>query len=679
MVLERLRLVIGAEMKKLLSFLLFGPLLANAAGNNGISPEIQKKLADFKPGISRKVIYNTGFEAPFGINGIKAKGYSLAREGINGSGCLKFTRSNPAEYSVFAIPLDLKAQTDYTVEFYARGENLRRHNGYVGVGLVCIEYTLNGKYVKGEYPSIMPTEEFKKYTLKVSTASLGKRKFDKAHIAFYLRKDWTGTAWIDDLTVTGGRGETHAVVVNEPKMLTFRNQNGKFKLVCDSRFGTMLGAHVTLRNGGKVRELLLKSDKIGVLECDFGTLTVGNADMDVQLLDLNKKLFLEKQQFNFSVRPADDKIPANAAFIDKYGRLIVNGKPFMPVGCYGYAAARSLKMIEEAGFNCLLDYTNVKSDRQKIISMLDLVQKHDLKYIFSLIPCEPGSGGVWYNGKKGELDILEKIVADIRNHPALLAYYIGDERPLGALPNLVKMREAINKLDVWHPAYVVSMVQQSYLFPQYAVAMDIGGLDIYPYGINDKNIIPQLKQHIEAYKKMDKAHLPHWCVPQMFNWGSYKAKNKEEYKKFRWPTPEEMRIQTLIHAILGARGFIFYSQSDIIKADRFEPGISQKRMAMAKELTSMLRKLEPYIMSVRQAPAIKVKTDNKNNLLLRAFSDENGKLCIIAAAFGPVNAEITLPANANLKSEYGRFKKISDNCYRFTAKNIDSDILFPAQ
>ena len=686
-------------MKKLSLFALAGCMVfipgiseAESTVPGGKSPEIRKKLASFKPGISREMIYNTGFEPPFNKGKKLSKGFSLPREGINGNTGLKYVRNDANEYTLFAIPLNLKPGKKYTIEFYARGENLQRSKGWLGPGIVFLEYyTANGKYVGGQYPDILPGTEFKKYTVPFSTKGISK-KFDNSRIGFYLRKGWTGTIWIDDLTVTSGSGETHAVVINEPKMLTFCDNYGKIKLVCNPRFGGMLGAHVTLRNGGKVHELLLKSDKNGFLTGDFDQLTPGKAVMDIQLLDLKKKLFLEKQQFNLSVRPANNPIPAHAALLDKHGRVIINGKPFMPIGCYAYSSKKTFKMLADAGFNCFIDYTNIGmaaagkfgSQRANILATLDLAHSCGLKNIFSFTACEPGTGGVWFDGKKGELDVLEKIVSAIKNHPALLAYYIGDERPLAALPSLMKMRESINRLDIWHPTWAVTTFEQLLHFPQYAVCADIFGFGGYPFGhypIRDQTQIgPSMKKYSPAYNRIKTAHTPVWSVPQMFNWGTYKAKDLQDYKtNHRWPTLEEMRMQTILHAILGAKAFIYYSQFDILKTDKkFEPGVTEKRWVMAKDITSMLHKLEPFLMGVGKVPEIKVTTDKKDNLQFRAFTSDDGKLCILAVAFEPVKAIFHVPGNVELRSQYGRFKKLGNGRWQFTADGIGSDILLPA-
>ena len=674
----------------LFSTFLLSALLCGAMEKDERSPEIRKQLAAFTPGTARETVYNTGFEPPFGRNGIKVRGYSIAREGINGSSALKFTRTNPKEYNTFSIPLALKPNRKYMIEFYARGEQLRRQTGNEGIGLACIEYTSRQKWVYGEYPSLMPEKDWKKFTLNVLTALPGNKPFDRGRIVFYLRKGWTGTVWIDDLTVTSGDSETHAVVLNEPKMLTFRNGSGKISLACDPRFADKLGAHLTLRNGGRILDRLLVSDKSGLLSGDFGTLAPGPAMLEIQLLDRKKKLLLEKQKFHLRVLPADEPVPSNAALLDKYGRLIVNGKPFMPIGVYASMSEKSFRMIAEAGFNCLQGYNNFWMAPEKkrgsqlanILAMMDDMNRHGLKFIFSLLLCEPGTGGTLFEGKRGELDVIEKIVPAIREHPALLAYYIGDERPLASLPAMLSMRETINRHDAWHPTWAVSMLHQNVFFPQYGTCMDVTGIDSYPFGIihSPHNVIPVLRGHADAYRQMNYARLPHWCVPQMFSHGIYKAgDSRSEYEKYRWPTREEMRMQTLLHAILGAKGFIFYSQFDILKGNRWEPGISEKRWAMAAELAAMLRKLEPFLMGIRKVPAIGIAADKKENLSLRAFAADDGTLCIPAVSFGPVRAIISVPPGMKFRSEYGRFRKLPDGRWQFNADGMDSDILFPAR
>ena len=61
-----------------------------------------------------------------------------------------------------------------------------------------------------------------------------------------------------------------------------------------------------------------------------------------------------------------------------------------------------------------------------------------------------------WSGEKGTLNMTRKLVNSIKDHPALLGYYLTDELSEEQLSVPVQMRQLINHLDPYHPTFTLS-------------------------------------------------------------------------------------------------------------------------------------------------------------------------------------------------------------------------------
>src|SRR5512143_1208201 len=93
---------------------------------------------------------------------------------------------------------------------------------------------------------------------------------------------------------------------------------------------------------------------------------------------------------------------------------------------------------------------------------LDVARKHGLKAMLQdglLAPATLDSPE-----QRAKLDAL---IARVRNHPALAAYFITDEPSAAAFPGLGKLADYLRERDPKHPAYIN-------LFPTYANNQQLG-------------------------------------------------------------------------------------------------------------------------------------------------------------------------------------------------------------
>ena len=126
---------------------------------------------------------------------------------------------------------------------------------------------------------------------------------------------------------------------------------------------------------------------------------------------------------------------ANAVQVDRLGGgLRVDGLPWFPFGFYCYWPVQPTLAGEEAvrGFNLLSPYQpNDPGSLGERIAYLDRAAALGMKVHYQLLDVS-GGGGV-YSGSGREIppeqrdEWLRSEIEAVRNHPALLAWYIADE------------------------------------------------------------------------------------------------------------------------------------------------------------------------------------------------------------------------------------------------------------
>lgn len=634
---------------------------------------------------SGRIVFATGFETAAEQEMKLPQCYSIGRFGRNGSHCLKVERRNPKAYTLKGFRVSVVPGKNYLLEFYARSGNLRRNSSSSGApGIAGFEYYgSDGKWIAGKYLHLgVPGEEWRKYSLTLSIPE--NPKIAKVSLLFYLCKGWTGTLWIDDIMLRN-LGTIHSAVIVEPGNLCFRNGDGRFILKCYQDSPDALAARLTLSNGGKDYEQVLEVGPDKILRGDFGKLSPGKAGLKIELLDRKRKKIIARESFR--MRVTDGKVPENAALIDRYGRLIVNGKPFMPVGAFATLDGNLEKQVgrlQEAGLNSVIGYCNFamkaapakKTQQENILAALDLLERSGIKSIFCVKECIPDFGtGESFDGVRGWLEPVREIARAIRKHPALLAWYIGDEVPVSNIGNLIRLRETLAEEDPFHPAWTVTYEANE--FPRYATASDIVGYDGYPF--RKKSVPVDLRRHYENILKMNSAGLPHWGVPQVFCWGNHLAENRSEYGDYIVPSLENMRTAALLFVAGGAKGFLFYSMQDIFTlSGKYNPDPAAHAAEQWKKVgktAEMLKELEPFIMSAEPAPGV---TFDGTRAAVRAFRAEDGRECVVIVPFrektGPIKLKIG--SEKEFVSKYGHTGNTGDGMYEFTADRLESDLLF---
>lgn len=629
-----------------------------------------------------ETVMTINFDKPEDAARKMPKGFIIrAGEGWTGSSALCYERNDPGDYPLFSIPLtDLTPGTTYIVKARVRGEGLKHVSGERNKPeVICIEYKVNGVWAGGIYGVNMPGAGG-----DWQDVSINFKAQEETQLVLYMGKRFTGKLWFDEVEIRS-LASAPAYLITRPDRLSFFGGKGDFVLHTDRKLAENQRLFVKAENAGKTQDIVLKQ-KDADYEGKIRGLRPGKVEITVRIADMERKVIVSEQKFLLTAYPAT-KPPKSACRIDEYNRAVIDGKPFMPLGVFGYADETGYKRLQEAGFNCVQMYRSLglkgdvdhKDPVRNMKEGLDLLDKYGLKMIYSLKNQHPHvKKHVLKWGDAEGLDAVnELIVKTGKDHPALLAWYVSDEAHRQYIPELVHLRQTISQTDPWHPTW--TLTNNAGDFPDYGLLGDVVGID--PYVISYSNTEQSIKSIKAAMISAMKAGTPVWIVPQINNPAIWY--NKENFKNTHFPTLEELRAMPLYAAICGAKGFIFYSYFDIwLHYDKLGGyGTAAREWAKVVEMVKPLRELEPFIMSKRRQLPLHVECDRKDAVEASAMFDDKGNFrIVIIGTGGNAQATIILPKalqerKAVLRSKYGKTRPIGDGRYQFSAGGVDSDIL----
>ena len=605
-------------------------------------------------------------------------------EGLNSSRALYVKRSSQEETKGWASqPVTLEPGKSYRVSCYAKANITEKGKYKVGASFILSFYdgkrkldqiyndglitSSDGKWVRLEREFTVPLEQ-KQCILDVG-----------------LYNGFLGEAWFDDLHIE--LDDQYFVYVAAPGNRLLYLDEPQLRVVA-------------VRTGGEIAPgTVAKMDIVGqdfslsvteelqdrTATLKFNGLHLGPAEALLSLLAPDGKTILAQEKFQMNIVESANR---QGSHIDIHGRLLVDGKPFMPLGFYiGQLNKDDIDMISDAGFNTVLPYASMylrfnygapgnPAELRKTLEVMDYCQQKGLRLVFSIANVwEEGRYAIrdWY-GTKGPDEVVKAAIKAFGKHPAMLAWYIYDEPPASKRETLIGRRALVNENDPDHVTFLVSMhFNELYNF---ASGSDVGGVDPYPIA----NRIQDMYQVRRAAVASGKLHKPFWGVPQIFN-QAYYTKTTEENHHMMWheihrdPSEEEIRSMCFRLAQSGARGFIFYYWSCIKDTENRskDPEYFPRNFAKMKKIAATMKTLEPYLLSVSETVEVPLAKVSGKVLATKHY-DDNQNPCILITAEGPGPAEAVLQLEGNYRSLFNR-TECHDGEYHFQGENISSDML----
>ena len=577
------------------------------------------------------LIKNPGFENG-AANWNIAKGTAQVVSDVahSGKSSLHYTNADPQIYKMFTQKLDVHPGQHLLFSAWVKGENL---TGKEGAGLFVQSYD-GSKYIGGAFPSTLTgTFDWKlvkgEYSVPPSATS--------TTLGLYLRKGMTGTAWFDDVMVQVEQPVPFASFMEYP------NYRGLLKQGDGTpwKFTVNINALPNWPDGNvNIKNVLTDSSGKVLLGRDFQT-SSGDASVDITfappanlplgdytlkqtISDPNGKVGLEKEEAIHVVA----KMPK--VYIDKDGFTVEDGKRIFPLGVYlGPTDDENLQRISDGGFNTILCYGYGSGKDPQ--AYMQRAQKHHLKVVYSVKDMYPDL-------RKAGPDAMEKAagyIKQMRDNPALLAWYTNDELGSEWLPKLGEMYTQVKQLDPDHPAFQV--LYQMGIMQKYFDVTDILGADPYPVGSADLT-----KTATNTRITMAAAHGARgvWIVPQLMDWAVY-----HEDRTPHPPSLDEMRNQAYQAIINGATGLIWYSYYDMMyeKAPRGESTknmtLFNKRWADASSMAHEIDAITPAILNGERV-SLDMPTDAKVEAAALQYKDQ---LLILLANPYYQEEKVTLP------------------------------------
>lgn len=653
----------------------------------------------------RNVVQNPAFD-----EGSEGKGWVLGKEAVisathgrNQRG-LGIQRTDPKAYSINTQKLKLKPNTKYIAGVWIKNEGFDPNLKNCWLGTFGIEWYKGKQNLISSYVKSTGNADWKLYTIEFTT---GKDPDLEYVIVLFVGKGRTGTASFDDVFIrevgaqwlpavlfphTTSLDAAHAKMEIGSAILGefYYPQKQKPQLECiASLHGETF--KFTAERDGKIRD--------NRVSFDFGKLPEGNYRLDLTLADTANKVILAKRTDLKMQAVSSEKSASSKVRIDSFGRMLVDGKPFLPVGLFvGGVNKQDVDLWSKSPFNFVMPYggaalkwpgENEKNrDSENLTLALDKLQAAGIKFGCNLLTSYPHfehPQKSWWDGKDIGIDPrVDKIADVIKNHPATLFYYICDEMPAARYREIEERRAQLNRRDPGHPTLAVYFQYPD--LPYYSTCQDILGLIFYPITDRKSRSLELIVNNMEAARAVvEKSNgtMSLWAVGQAFNWGAYEKDRKRYETQYRYPTEHEYIAMALLPAIYGAKGYLFYSYQEL----RYVHGSmdeTEKMIEFCREwpkvcaMGKVLRELEPFLLSLKKAPEVKVETA-QGKVKARAFVDDSEKqIRVLITGIGPGDADaiLTIPGKTDMKSQYGKTENLGGGKYRFKGTDICCDILY---
>ncbi|MBM3497144.1 MAG: hypothetical protein FJX74_00595 [Armatimonadetes bacterium] len=565
-----------------------------------LAPGASLAADDWQP---PNLVANPGFEEVAADGKAVGWGNYTTTIGVAHSGerSLCHENTDPGSYVLCSQKIALTPGKAYEVGVWIRTENVE---GPETGATLCLEwYGEGGEYLGGHYPAgFEGTHDWQRLTGVSGRVPEGAVN---CTVICYLRRGITGKAWWDDVEVRQWRQPPLETMLLKPNYrgevlpgarqaeVLARLELQDWELGLDD---VALRTEVRRRPGGELvwSGIRRPTGAETLLRVSTQGLAAGTYDLRVSVERRDGRAELEMETWR--LRAPDPAAPASRpSYIDEHNRLVIDGKPFFPLGMYwGTIAEEELRVYADSAFNCLMPYGAPTQEQ------MDLAQRLGLKVIYSVKDIYHGSAYCPEDIRTtdDERAFIEAKVEAYRDHPALLAWYLNDELSQEYMPRLEAHQEWLEELDPGHPTWVV--LYQVGEVQHYVRTFDVIGTDPYPIpGDAARRAGVWTQRTVDAVR----GARPVWMVPQVFNWACYR-KTEQEQQALRPPTLPEMRSMTWQCLARGAQGLIYYSWFDI-RRDTVVP--FEEQWDYVKQVATEVSGMVPVLLSVETAPVFQTR------------------------------------------------------------------------
>ena len=519
----------------------------------------------------------------------------VAGEGVNGTRALVYeNESDKVPYCWVTQEVSIEGGRHYTFETWLRTENIRCD--MQGATIFINWRNPDGK--KGEFWGMGAQKGTHDQWAKCGASVFIPKGVTSVRVNLILRKGSLGKACFDNVLLRAEMDKPVIAVVASSYRRMASTGREKFTAVLGvdtekTPLQRLSGSFEWRGGDGRIRVAAPQTmtDKSATIELDVvRDIAMGVNSVAFTLKDLSTGKVIGSATNLFSRVSA---LPERKVYIDSHGRCIVDGKPFFPLGFYCTTIdGRLMKHLVDTPFNVLMPY-----DRPRTAKPLDLAHAQGVKVLYSLIDYFAGSRHAKHiKNEADEYKAIKGRVDSYKNHPAILGWYMSDEKPIAAIGSMVRHAQWMEDLDPDHPTWTVLLTSGSKDVSKYIEASDVLGSDPYPIGL--------MKEEIGLCSETTRQMVAGtfgargiWQVPQVFDWTAFRPNAKTDWGA-RAPTRDEMANMFWQCIAEGANGLIAYTLNERHLTvngrtfdDRWPEIVSVGRDIKAKE--SILLSIEP--------------------------------------------------------------------------------------
>ncbi|HIT75107.1 MAG TPA: hypothetical protein IAA98_05955 [Candidatus Avipropionibacterium avicola] len=537
---------------------------------------------------------------------------------LDGDWVMHVHRDDPSVYLTSQTQIPYTPGTEYVLTGHLRAENLSREDKVDGARMALEAYDLNGKWIYGRYgPSIKDAEFVEQVLVFAPTAIVAELR-----LTLFLGSGITGDAYFDDIVVREQAPTPFATALVTPSYRGLLVPGDHDEV----RMQVMLGLTDEAMGRYRVQVELARGETIvsqdeyqAAAEIEFTHpgegLAPGEYEVRVRLVDADGEAVAE-DAWPVRVLGSTDELPDR--WVDRHGRLRQGSELDFPLGFFSSSVQESnLALMEGSSFDCMLPYGNPRRE------WLDLMEQYGIRGIMSLKdmffgePYTPKE----ITSEEDEVPYLTGVVDELKDHPALLAWYIQDERdPALYGDRLMAHQAAVMATDPDHPSLAVD-----YRRPPPEIQMrgcDAFGVDSYPVSGRDTAHLEQPSALATAARE----GLPHrmmWHVVQSFGWSSYPP------SEGRPPTTEELRSMAWQYICAGATGLVFYSLHNM--DDGIDGTTLEELFARADTVGAEIVERRELILSVEAPPEVSATGGDGKVVWAARSLDDRGHLIVVSA------------------------------------------------
>lgn len=379
-------------------------------------------------------------------------------------------------------------------------------------------------------------------------------------------------------------------------------------------------------------------------ECDVESFAIGCHPVVARLASSDGREF-DRMSMDFT-RAA--KLPDRKVYFDAHHRLIVDGKPFFPLGMYGCGRnPAETDIYTNSALNC----TFVGSPKG-----MKRASDRGLKVLFS-------ASSLAQKDEKAVKQLVEKI----GSQDALLMWCTNDELPPGFVNQQVVLYNRLRKHDPDHPVYTV--LDKHFHVHCFMPSLDCIMMDPYPIGNSKRGTISMCTEWPVKAREALYGMRPVMQVPQAFDWQWHRRQYNVTSPEFHFPTREEFRSMIWQPIALGVKGLVWFSFDWMIREST--PEEFKERWGYICEAIAEVARLSPVFLSVEPAP--QVKSSNRDVTVRTWVHGGYVWLAVVNTTAKPQTADVSVdgcPRIGSIKVEAGDMPKSAGGRLRFSLPSI---------